>query len=124
MNEKKFITQEEQAKCRQVADAFAELYAEEDIIALDAGIYGFVVLHYYDPEKGFENVDTFMDSRSLFAHLWDEWLNAQLFTLSKGTPMRDMLFEDMLNGIQAEKRQELMAKQHYFAEKTGIQNII
>lgn len=65
-----------------------------------------------------------MDSRSLFAHLWDEWLNAQLFTLSKGTPMRDMLFEDMLNGIQAEKRQELMAKQHYFAEKTGIQNII
>lgn len=120
MSRKTNIVSEERAKCRQVADAFAELYAQEDILVLDAGDYGFVVLQYYTSDNQFENTETFVDSHSLFEHLWREWLNAQLFTLSKGTPQHDMLYEDMFKVIPAGTQKELLAKRLYFAEKAGL----
>ena len=41
-----------------------------DIVVLDVGIYGFVMLKYYMPPHGFEEDATFMDSRELFEGLW------------------------------------------------------
>lgn len=35
-----YITETKYAKCKSVADAFAELYEEGDIVVLDAGRYG------------------------------------------------------------------------------------
>ena len=58
-----------------MADAFT-LLEGVDVIVLDAGRYGFVKLQYYTPPTGFENNDTFTDSRELFEDLWEEWLNA------------------------------------------------
>ena len=43
---KSYITEAEKEKCRQVADAFAELYELENILVMDAGRYGFVKLQY------------------------------------------------------------------------------
>ena len=40
----KYITDDEREKCRKVADAFAELYENENILVVDAGRYGFVKL--------------------------------------------------------------------------------
>ena len=45
---------EKRAKCQKVADAFAELYEMADIVVLDVGRYGFVMLKYYTPPHGFE----------------------------------------------------------------------
>ena len=65
-----YITAEERKKCQKVADAFAELYEIENILVMDAGWYGFVKLQYYSKQRGFENVFTFVDSKSLFDDLW------------------------------------------------------
>lgn len=47
MERKIYITEEERAKCQKVVDAFAELYDMFDIIVVDTGRYGFVMLKYY-----------------------------------------------------------------------------
>ena len=51
MEKQVYITEEERAKCQKVADAFAELYEMENIVVLDAGRYGFVMLKYYMPPQ-------------------------------------------------------------------------
>lgn len=42
MYKKQYITDEEKTNCQKVADAFAELYENEDLLVLNAGNYGFV----------------------------------------------------------------------------------
>lgn len=39
-----YITEEQRAECRKVADAFAELYELTDVAVADAGRFGFVRL--------------------------------------------------------------------------------
>ena len=63
MEKKIYITEEERAKCQKVADAFAELYEMADIVVVDVGRYGFVMLKYYMPTHGFEEDETYTDSR-------------------------------------------------------------
>lgn len=119
-----YITNEEKIKCQKVADAFAELYENEDLLVLDAGRYGFVKLQYFKLPFGFDNANVFTDSRSLFDNLWEEWLDTQLLNIATGTPMEDMDFEDIFKCLPKEKQKELLDKQLYFAEKTGIKNIL
>lgn len=38
----KYITEEQRARCRKIADAFAELYDLTDVVVADAGRFGFV----------------------------------------------------------------------------------
>ena len=49
MEKKIYITEEEREKCQMVADAFTELYEMSDIVVVDVGRYGFVMLKYYMP---------------------------------------------------------------------------
>jgi hypothetical protein len=58
MEKQVFIIEAERKKCQKVADAFTELYELEDIVVLDAGIYGFVKLQDYTKRNGFDNVVT------------------------------------------------------------------
>ena len=89
MEKQIYITEEERAKCQKVADAFAELYERADILVVDAGRYGFVVLKYYMLPHGFEEDATFTDSRALFEELWQEWLDMKLYLMAKGTPLME-----------------------------------
>lgn len=75
VKKKLYITEEEREKCRKVIDTFAELYEieDEDILVVDVGRYGFIKLQCYTPSYGFEMLDTYTDSNSLFEGLWDEW---------------------------------------------------
>lgn len=73
MEQGKYITEAERAKCKCVADAFAELYEEDDILVLDAGRYGFVELQYFKSGLGFDSNTIFNDSRKLFEELWGNW---------------------------------------------------
>ena len=47
-----FITEEQRAKCRKVADAFAELYELTDVMVADAGRFGFVRLQWFSEGRG------------------------------------------------------------------------
>ena len=75
-------------------------------------------------QEGFGQTAIYTDSKKLFHDLWREWLNIQLMDLSRGTPLQDMDLEDIFQCIPKYKQYELLNKQLYFAEKTGIENII
>ena len=66
----KYITEEQRAGCRKVADAFAELYELTDVVVADAGRFGFVRLQWFSEGEGFDSAMAFSDSRELFEELW------------------------------------------------------
>ena len=61
-----FITEEQQAKCRKVADAFAELYEMTDVMVADAGRFGFVRLQWFSEGDGFAPIAG--ESKNLYSH--------------------------------------------------------
>ena len=103
-------------------DAFAELYEieDEDILLVDAGRYGFVKLQCYTPSYGFEELDTYTDSNSLFEGLWDEWLNLNLFLIAREMQIDDIVGEEVFNILSKEKQSELTGRKDDFAKKAGI----
>ena len=120
-----YISEDERKKCKRVIDAFEEFFEElhdkEDcIVAVDVGGYGFVLLQYYKPGSGFENCNTYTDSRELFEDLWDEWFGTTLLRLTKGTALEEERFEDMFKALPKDKQKELQDKRIYFAEKADI----
>lgn len=119
-----YITEEEKENCQKVADAFAELYECSDIVVVNAGKYGFAKLQYYTYPDCFERVALYTDSQELFQVLWEDWLDVQLLKLTKNTPMEDIELENVFQCMPQEKQKELLEKQIYFAEKTGIKDIL
>ncbi len=103
-------------------DAFAELYEmeDEDILLVDAGRYGFVKLQCYTPSYGFEELDTYIDSKNLFEGLWAEWFNLNVFLLAREMQLDDVFYDDIFNNLTKEKQSELIGRKDDFAEKAGI----
>ncbi len=122
MEKKVYITEEEREKCYKVIDAFAELYKmeDEDMLVVDAGRYGFVKLQCYTPSYGFEEIDTYTDSRSLFEGLWDEWLSLNLFLIAMEMQLDNIVGEEVFNILPKEKQSELIGRKADFAQKAGI----
>ena len=120
MEKKIYITKEERVKCQKVADAFTELYEIADIVVLDAGRYGFVMLKYYTPPHGFEEDATFTDSRTLFEELYQEWLNTKLCYIAKEMGMNDILYEKVFKSLSEEKRSEFIGRKTDFARTAEI----
>ena len=120
MEKKVYITEEERTKCQKVADAFAELYEMAEIVVLDVGRYGFVMLKYYTPPHGFEEDATFTDSRALFEGLWEEWLNTKLYLMAKGTPMLEKGYKGIFESLSKEKQSELIVRKANFAKMAEI----
>ena len=116
-----YITAEERKKCQKVADAFAELYEIENILVMDAGRYGFVKLQYYSKQRGFENVFTFVDSKSLFDDLWQEWFDTKLILRARGTPMQEMDYEEIFNCLSEQEKNELLDRKTEFAKAAEIE---
>ena len=120
MEKKIYITEEERAKCQKVADAFAELYEMADIVVVDVGRYGFVMLKYYIPPHGFEEDATFTDSRALFEGLWQEWLDMKLYLIAKGTPLIEKGYQGVFESLPKEKQSAIIEKKTAFAKKAEI----
>lgn len=116
-----YITAEERKKCQKVADAFAELYAIENILVMDAGRYGFVKLQYYSKQRGFENIFTFVDSKSLFDDLWQEWFDTKLILRARETPMQEMDYEEIFNCLSEQEKNELLDRKKEFAKVAEIE---
>ena len=122
MEKKVYITEEEREKCRKVIDAFAELdeIEDEDMLLVDAGRFGFVKLQCYTPSYGFEELDTYTDSHSLFEGLWEEWFSLNVFLLAKEIQLDGVLYEDIFNNLPKEKQAKLIRRKADFAKKAGI----
>lgn len=118
MEKQIYITNEERKKCKNVVNAFEELFQISDTIVLDAGRYGFVKLQFYTPSVGFDSAICYTDSQSLFQDLWSAWLFEQLLAPVIGTPLEDLEYEELLERLPKEKQDELMAKRIYFKEKS------
>ena len=120
MEKQVYITEEEREKCQKVADAFAELYEMADIVVVDVGRYGFVMLIYYTPPHGFEEDATFTDSRALFDALWQEWFNTTLYLTAKKMQLDNILYEEVFNCLSKEKQSAIIGRKVDFARKAGI----
>ena len=120
MEKKIYITEEERAKCKKVAEAFSELYEMADIVVVDVGRYGFVMLKYYMPPHGFEEDETFTDSRTLFDALWQEWLHTMLYLAAKEMQLNDILYKDVFSYLSKEKQSAIIGRKDDFAQKAGI----
>ncbi len=78
----------------------------EDMLVVNAGRYGFVKLQCYTPSYGFEELDTYTDSRSLFEGLGDEWLSLNLFLIAMEpqiieTILLNIAFMNCMDGLTA-----------------------
>ena len=120
MEKQVYITEEERAKCKKVAEAFTELYEMADIVVVDVGRYGFVMLKYYMPPHGFEEDATFTDSKALFEGLWQEWLDMKLYFMAKGTSLMETGYKGIFESLSKEKQSELIRRKTYFARMAGI----
>ena len=120
MEKKIYITEEERAKCQKVAEAFTELYELADIVVLDVGRYGFVMLKYYMPPHGFEEDATFTDSKALFEGLWQEWLDMKLYLMARGTPLMEKGYKGVFESLSKEKQSEIIERKADYAKKAGI----
>ena len=120
MEKQIYITEEERAKCKKVAEAFTELYEMADIVVVDVGRYGFVMLKYYMPPHGFEEDATFTDSKALFEGLWQEWLDMKLYFMAKGTSLMETGYKGIFESLSKEKQSELIRRKTYFARMAGI----
>ena len=120
MEKKIYITEEERTKCKKVAEAFTELYEMADIVVVDVGRYGFVMLKYYMPPHGFEEDATFTDSKALFEGLWQEWLDMKLYFMAKGTSLMETGYKGVFESLSKEKQSELIGRKIYFARMAGI----
>ena len=119
MEKQVYITEEEREKCQKVADAFAELYEMVDIVVVDVGRYGFVMLKYYKPPHGFDDAITYTDSLALFEDLWEEWLNTKLYLMAKGTPLWEKGYKGVFESLPKEKKSELIIRKADFAKTSG-----
>ena len=91
-----------------------------EITVVESERYGFVKLNYYKFPYGFDDAISYNDSLELFLDLWDEWLESQLFRLTRNTPMTELDYGDIFKCLPKNKQGELMAKREYFAEKAEI----
>ena len=103
-----------------MVDAFAELYEMADIVVVDVGRYGFVLLKYYMPSNGFEEDATFTDSIALFEALWQEWLDTKLYLMAKGTPLMEKGYKGVFESLSKEKQSEIIGRKSDLVEKAGI----
>ena len=120
MEKKIYITEEERAKCQKVIDAFAELYEMADIVVVDVGRYGFVMLKYYELSSGFAEDETYTDSEELFDALWEEWLNTKLYLIAKEMKLEEIHYEEVFDSLPEEKQSELIGRKADFAKAAGI----
>ena len=115
-----YITDEEIEKCQKEVDVYAKELEDDDILLINVGKYGFVMLQYFQPLMEFDNVITFRDSRTMFERLWEEWLFTRLIKTSEEKEFKNIDYDDIFDSLTIERQKELMDKKVYFAEKAEM----
>jgi len=114
-----FITEEQRARCRKVADAFAELYELTDVMVADAGRFGFVRLQWFSEGEGFDSAMAFTDSEELFEELWRIWYEHEVLTPVLGTPLAELDYDEIFQTLPKGRQEEILEKKKYFCALCG-----
>ena len=114
-----YITEEQRAKCRKVAEAFTELYGLTDVMVADAGRFGFVLLQWFNEGEGFDSAAAFSDGMELFGELWRIWYEHEVLTPVLGTPLEELDYDDIFRTLSKDRQDEIMKKKEHFAALCG-----
>ncbi|MCM1218854.1 MAG: hypothetical protein NC548_30595 [Lachnospiraceae bacterium] len=117
-----YITEEQRAECRKVADAFAELYELTDVAVADAGRFGFVRLQWYNEDGGFDSAVAYSDSSELFEELWRIWYEHEVLTPVLGTPLAELDYDEIFRTFPKDRQEEILKKKDYFLALCGESN--
>ena len=110
----KYITEEQRARCRTVADAFAELYDLTDVVVADAGRFGFVRLQWFSEGEGFDSAMVFSDGGELFEELWRIWYEHEVLTPVLGTPLAELDYDEIFQTLSKDRQKEILEKKTEF----------
>lgn len=72
------------------------------------------------PPHGYEEDETYTNSRTLFEGLWHEWLDMKLYLIAKGTPLMEKGYNGVFESLPEEKKSELIGRKSDFAKMAGI----
>ena len=75
---------------------------------------------YYTDINGFENMQTYMDSKIFFDDLWDDWLDYQFYEITSGTLAAELSCDELFNSLPMIIQKEIEDKHSYFAEMAGL----
>lgn len=120
MKQQIYITDQEKENCQRVVAAFHDFFQQTDILVLDTGNYGFALLKYFNGD-GFDCIETYISSNALFDALWQEWLKEKLIALCIHTPLIDLEYEKMFDGLSAKQQNEILEAKENFQFK--IKNV-
>ena len=123
MNTQKYITAREAEECKKVVAAFSELYDQTDILVINTGEHGFVVLKYDNYMTGYFNITTYTNSIDLFDVLWSEWVKEQLLSLALDTPLIGLDYKDIFASLPEKEKRKILDKKDYFRLKQQKTNI-
>ena len=112
----KYITEEQRARCRTVADAFAELYDLTDVVVADAGRFGFVRLQWFSEGEGFDSAMVFSDGGELFEELWRIWYEHEVLTPVLGTPLAELDYDEIFQTLSKDRQEEILEKKRDFID--------
>ena len=113
----KYITEEQRARCRKIADAFAELYDLTDVVVADAGRFGFVRLQWFSEGEGFDSAMVFSDGGELFEALWRIWYEHEVLTPVLGTPLAELDYDEIFQTLSKDRQEEISEKKKYFLDQ-------
>lgn len=113
----KYITEEQRARCRKIADAFAELYDLADVVVADAGRFGFVRLQWFSEGEGFDSAMVFSDGGELFEELWRIWYEHEVLTPVLGTPLAELDYDEIFQTLSKDRQEEISEKKKYFLDQ-------
>lgn len=123
MNTQKYITAREAEECKKVAAIFNELYNQTDILVINSGEHGFVLLKYNNYMTGYFSITTYTNSVDLFDALWSEWAKEQLISLALNTPLIDLDYEEIFASLPEKEKKKILDKKDYFRLKLQQVNI-
>lgn len=120
MEKQLYITDEERKRYKKVADAYSTELEIDDIVVLNVGRYGYVMLQYNPITIEIDAAIAFTDSKEMFEFLWDQWFITHLIRLSEELDMAEIEYENIFDLLPHEVQHELFEKKRYFAEKAEI----
>lgn len=103
---KEYISKEERKKCAAVKAIFDQALADDsEIFIADAENYGYVILAWYDEERGFDSVETYTEAEDLFQDLLERWETLKLYEYAETGGYADDSYEEMVSRLTAEQKE-------------------
>lgn len=105
-----YISQKERKKCAVVKEIFDNALSDDsEIFIADAENYGYVILAWYDEERGFDSLETFTEAEDLFMDLLERWETLKLYEYAETGGYADDSYEEMASRLTAEQKEVIQS---------------